>query len=74
MSQGTKEMRMAAMLVRDNLIHKIAEKENIIRRVDEDPKNNMEEWIYISWLIELQQLRNCVEDLEKQIVENEFDF
>lgn len=68
--EGTKNIRKAAMNLLNDFNEKIASKEFSLNQ----PKGRTDEWILDSWSMELEFLRKNKEDLEKQIIENEFDF
>lgn len=72
--KSTKSTRIAAMNVLDKMQEKVAEKENIIHFVENEKEQKTEEWILHSWCMEVQLLKNAIEDLKNQIIEDEFDF
>lgn len=74
--EGTIDIRQAAMLLLDKIDKKIASLESILNRdrSEDGEKIKTEDWIINSWAMELELYKDARDTLEKQIIENEFDF
>lgn len=71
---GTKETRMAAMVLRDKMIEQRLEKRDICILAEQKEPQRIENWILQSWWMEIQCLAENIDKLEKEIIANEFDF
>lgn len=90
MAKGTAVLRQAAMVLLNSVREQAAKREAIITSVHnragklqdinpDDPtkveiKPDVEEWILVSWELELNMLKKNIEELEKMFVEDEFDW
>jgi hypothetical protein len=75
MATGTKDLRMASIVILNKAKEEKARLENTVRSARIESKvNPVEEWITVSWELEIQLLQNKIDTIEKWIVDDNYDY
>lgn len=72
MAKGTRDLRQATVLLLSNTRDQVIKRETIIHSARAKP--DTEEWIIVSWELEIQLLKASIETMEKWIIEDEYDY
>ena len=84
--EDSKELRQGAIITLNKLNEKLIEKEAICRRIERETGENraaemvakpplhkvVEDWIYLSWLIDVELMHRSIETVEKWIVDGNY--